>query len=145
MISPPQINNGIINDQIQNIHNNAKFGLQLIPAITHSHLLEFGPMRSNEFRVLRNHTHPPTLKILILHPLIGTTMLVQGWGYNSMNCTSLVVVGSWMLKWRYGCWKEGNWWYEGRARTFWHLPTFCVIIIINALNLGYWGCFITPS
>jgi hypothetical protein len=102
-------------------------------------------MRSNGFIVLCNHTHLPTLNFLILHPLNGTTMVVQGWGYNSMICTSLAVVGSWMLKWRYGCWKEGSCWYEGRIKTFWHLPTFCVAIIINALNLGYWGCFITPS
>ncbi len=56
---------------------------------------EFGPMRSSGFIVLPNHTCPPTINVLILHPLIGITMLVQGgWGYNSLSYTSLEVVGS---------------------------------------------------
>lgn len=103
-------------------------------------------MRLSGFIILPNHTHPPTLIFLILHPLNGTTMLVQGGrSYNNMSCTSLAFVGSQTLKWRYACWRERSCWYEGCIKTFWHLPTFCVAIIINALNLGYWGCFITPS
>ncbi len=33
----------------------------------------------------------------------------------------------------------------GGSKTWWHFPTFCVIITCHALNLGCWGWSIIPT
>ncbi len=89
--------------------------------------------------VLANHTHPSHPIFHLLHLLLGQLWRCKGagWGwYYNITSTSLAIMGSRMPRDIYwgGTW---NWWCGG-TKTWWHLFTFCIIIIGHAFNLGCW-------